>query len=178
MTIEGDVPDPNRLITGAATGSLTLSSDHLESVLQWVAQVGFDPDAQEHAGGRLAGIEWRSQILRSSDRLPPAVAHYLRHVVAVSEWPVGTTLDGYLASIARVVTDPAASVFTSRYQGRWQLGIVAPSGNLRGPQGGEMVLIEYRVATGHWMTAFQPQTGLLVLDDPRREDLRWLRRRR
>jgi hypothetical protein len=30
--------------------------------------------------------------------------------------------------------------------------------------------------TGHWVTAYQPAAGLAELANPRREDLRWLRR--
>ncbi|MBA2448363.1 MAG: hypothetical protein H0V51_10090, partial [Chloroflexi bacterium] len=37
------------------------------------------------------------------------------------------------------------------------------------------VLVDYRLATGHWVTAFQPEQDLAALRDPRREDVRWLR---
>ncbi len=159
----------------AATGTRRLSVAELQLVLEHVAQAGFDPTALKRTGGRLAGLVWRGQILRGNDRLSPAEAHYLRHVVRRHEWPPGTTLQEYLDSIRNVVLDPTSGVLTNRYQGAWQLTIVRRSGGLEGPAGLAWIMVDYRVAMGHWMTAFQPDNGLGVLRRPERTDLRWLR---
>jgi hypothetical protein len=167
------------LILEAATGARRLTRAELQQVLAHVAQAGFDPDARERAGGRLQGLLWRGRVLRGSDLLSPAEAHYLRHVVAQQEWPPGTTLDDYLASIPWVILDPRSGVLISQYQGKgWHLAVVRRSEEFRGPEGSDWILVEYRVATGHWMTAFQPRTGLTYFDDPRRRDKRWVRRPR
>jgi hypothetical protein len=115
-------------------------------------------------------------VLTGRDMLLPAEVHYLRHVVSQQEWPRGTSLAAYVESIRNVVLDETSEVFTSQYQGTWQLGVVRPSGALRGPGGFAWVLVEYRVATGHWVTAYQPEQGLRELHHPRRSDVRWLRR--
>ncbi len=107
--------------------------------------------------------------------LPPGEAHYLRHVVAKEEWPEGTTLSGYCQSLEDVIHDPNSGVFVNRFSGAWQIGFARKSGNLRGPEGYEFVIIEYRVDIGHWITGFQPKTLDEVLSNKRRSDFKWLR---
>lgn len=169
-------PAIHGLILGAATGARELDAVELRRVLEGVAGAGFDPRATERAGGRLAGVSWRGQLLKGSDRLAPAEVHYLRHVVVAREWPAGTSLQEYVGGIQAVILDPASAVLTSRYQGAWQLTVVRRSGPLRGPNGFAWVLVDYRVQTGHWVTAYQPGEGLQVLQRPTREGIRWLRR--
>lgn len=166
------------LIVAAATGSRVVNPEELERVLQHVAAAGFDPHASEQVRGRLAGAVWKGVVLTGRDRLPPAEVHYLWHVVAQREWPAGTTLADYEQSIREVILDPSSGVFVSRYQGAWQIGMVRRTAGLRGPNGFPWVLIEYRLATGHWVTAYQPVLGLRVLRHPGREGLKWLRRPR
>jgi hypothetical protein len=84
----------------------------------------------------------------------------LKHVIKRQEWPIGTSLAAYFASLRAVILDPASGVFTSRYEGGAQLGILRESADLRGPNGHEWVPIDYRVTTGHWVTAYQPEGGL------------------
>ena len=92
------------------------------------------------------------------------------------EWPPGTTLEGYVASIRRVIEDPASGVFVSRYAGAWQLGVIGHSGAARGPNGGRWILLDYRVETGHWVTAYQPTRPLKpAVYGPARGEVRWLR---
>ena len=143
-------------------------------VLAYVAQVGFDPSRNVPATG-LSGEEWEGRRLCGGDLITSAVRHYLRHVVRGREWPIGTTLERYEESIRRIVTDPRSGVFTCRYDGQWQLGIVRRSGEYRGPDGFEWILVEYRAGIGFWMAAFQPRDGLRALGSPRRSDIRWLR---
>ena len=168
--------EADRLILEAATGARCLTPAEFQQVLDHVAQAGFDPTVREKARGDLAGIEWRGRVLRGNDRLPPAERHYLKHAVKDREWPDGTTLDQYVESLRSVILDPGSGVFTSQYQGTWQIGIIRDSRELRGLNGHEWVLVEYRLATGHWVTAYQPEQGLQDLEGPRRSDLRWLRR--
>jgi hypothetical protein len=166
------------LIVEAASGARRLTGDELSRVLRWVADAGFDSTARETARGLLAGMAWRGRVLAGTDRLPPAERHFIRHVVQVQEWPVGTTLDDYVQSIRDIVLDDASGVFTSIYRGAPQLGVIRRAGSLRGPDGTDWVLVEYRLATGHWVTAYQPSLGLRELAMPQRGGLRWLRRAR
>lgn len=166
----------HRLIVEAAEGLRELSADELNQILEHVAEAGFDPSATERVRGRLASVMWAGRVLRGRDVLPPAELKYLWHVVVREEWPRGTGLTEYLDSIRQVIRDPSSGVFTSRFGGAWQLGIVRESGDLRGPEGRSWLLVEYRLATGRWVTAFQPENGLDELTRPARSDLRWQRR--
>ena len=166
------------LIREAAAGVRRLSPAEPQRVLHWVADAGFDPAARETARGFIAGSIWHGRVLRGSDRLPPAERHFLRNVVKLQEWPTGRILDGFLASLRGVITDDASGVYTSTYQGALQVGVIRRARDLRGPGGSAWVLVEYRLATGHWVTAFQPSSGLRELDGPQRGALRWLRRAR
>jgi hypothetical protein len=82
----------------------------------------------------------------------------------------------YAESIAAVIRDPASAAYMSRYGGAWQLGVIRRSGALRGPGGYDWLLVEYRLETGHWVTAYQPRDRLRFLGAPERTDLLWLRR--
>jgi hypothetical protein len=141
-----------------------------------VARAGFDPAAQEQAGGRVAGLTWRGRVLKGSDWLTPAEAHYLRHAVVGQEWPSGTTLGDYLQSIRDIALDPTSGLFLSQFRTfGWHLAIVRRSGRLLGPRGHAWTMVEYRVATGHWMTAFQLSKGLAYFAATTRKAGLWLR---
>jgi hypothetical protein len=144
-----------QVILEAAKGLRKLTSDDLEQVVHHVASAGFDP-------GMYKGMT-------ATDR------HYPKHVIREQKWPPGTTLEGYLESIRRVIRDPTSGLFTSRYLDAGQLGIVRPAGELRGPRGRDYVLIEYRVEIGYWVTAHQLARGLEEILSPQRTELRWLR---
>ncbi len=172
----GPFIEPDRLIVEAATGARELTPDEISRVLEHVARAGFTPAADAQAGGRIAGVIWQGRTLRGSDRLTSAEVHYLRHVVVQGEWPVGTTLNEYLDSIRAVIMDPASGLLTSQLHGEWQLALVRRSGMWRGPAGFPWLVVEYRVALGHWVTAFQPQQGLALFSEtPHRQRQRWLR---
>ncbi len=169
----------NRLIFEAATGGRQLTPDELQQTVDHMAQVGFDPDAQEDVGGRLVGLSWKGRIVQSGDRLSSAEVHYLRHVVLQKEWPDGTTYEAYLDSLEKVIKDPQSGLLVNQFRDRgWQLTIVGRSGSMRGPAGSEWIMIEYRLSTGHWVTAFQPREGLDYLEMPERSQKLWLRRPR
>ena len=152
-----DVPglsDEDRLILEAASGARALTADEVAGIVGHVAGAGFDPAVHR---GRTA-----------------AERHYRKHVVDFQEWPDGTSLASYLASIDAVVRDGRSGLFTSRYRGAYQLGIVRRTYDLRGPRGLEYVLVEYRLDVGFWVTAYQI-VGLRDLQGPPRTELRWLR---
>lgn len=172
----GAVAEVHRLIVEAAVGARTLTDDELQRVLEHVAQAGFDPDAQERVRGRLAGRAWRGRTLRGRDTLPPSELKYVWHVVERGEWPDGTTMTAYVESIKAVVLDPTSRIFVGQYERTWQLSIARESGELRGPRGSDWVLVEYRLETGHWVTALQPRDSLEAeLHSPKRSVIRWLR---
>lgn len=169
--------DADQLIVLAAVGVRHLREDEVRRIVEHVVRAGWDDQALETVRGRLAGLVWQGTTLQGKDRRTSAVTHYLWHVVVQREWPDGTTLDEYTASIRRLILDPASGLFTSTYRGARQLSIVHASGDLRGPGGSDWVLVEYRVATGHWVTAYQPDHALAdEVGRPERENVRWLRR--
>lgn len=167
--------DPDDLIREALERGRNLTDRELDIITSHVAQAGFDDMGQERARGRLVGIIWDGRILRGSDMIRPAEAHYLRHVIYRPEWPVKTDPAGFLRSLSDVIEDPRSGLVVSRYQGAEQLTIIRRSFDLQGPAGFPWVLVDYRIVTGHWVTAFQPDDGLAVLESPERTDLRWLR---
>ena len=149
----------DQLILEAATGARRLSRQELQEVLEHVAQAGFEPTPDRR--GRTA-----------------AEKHFQKHVVRLQEWPPGTSQDDYLSSARRVLLSPQSSVFTSRYKGSWQLAAIGSSGDDRGPQGSDWIVVEYRVGLSYWVTVFQPiDVYRDVLQHPDREMVRWLRRR-
>ncbi len=166
--------DVVRLILEAATGVRQLIEDEIRQIIEYLAQAEFDPAMNVRAVG-LAGMTWQGRTLRGTDLITSAERHYLRHVIKQQEWPIGTQLEDYISSIRAVIRDEKSGLFTSRYMGRWQLGIVRRSRELRGPGGTDWVLIEYRLDIGYWVTAFHLRGGLAELYSSQRENIIWLR---
>lgn len=165
--------DVDELIEAAFAGE-RLNAAEIQRIAEHIAAAGFDPTLLVPAGSRLIGIEWQGRQLRRQDQMPTAGAHYLRHVVARQEWPVGTTPETYEASVASIAEQPESGVFINRFLGHRSVGVVGRSGVWYGPEGAEWMLVEYRVAVGHWTTAFQVRRGLGYIEQQRREGFRWL----
>jgi hypothetical protein len=170
----------DQLIVAVATGATQPGEGDLHNIVHHVAQVGFDPNRLERARGDIAGLLWRAHVIGGTDLLPPAERHYLRHVVKQQEWPPATTLPDYLASVRALILNADAGIYTSAYgpsaaTAQWQLGIVGRSGPFQGPQGFSWTLVEYRVALGHWVTAYQVPHLPGVLVEPQRWNLQWIR---
>ncbi len=172
----GGEPTAHRILREIARAGRRITAAELAEVRRQAASAGFPPNALERAGGRAAGVTWQGRQVSASDRLPPAVVHYLRHVVKRPEWPAGTSLAGYISSIERVVLDPSCGVLLSTYQGELQVSFVGRAGILRGPDGQPWIVVEYRLATGHWVTAHQ--ITLRDILSPKRVIIQWLRRPR
>jgi hypothetical protein len=171
-TLEGE-RRIHALIEELAASGRAPTAAELAAIREHVAHAGFDPNARERARNSASETFWQAREVRSSDLLPPVVAHYLRHVVRKTEWPVGTTLAEYVQSAEAVVRSDLSGVFLSEYQGALQVGFVSRSGAWRGPGGKRWVLVEYRLATAHWVTAYQIR--LRALRHPARARLQWLR---
>ena len=100
-----------------------------------MAQAGYDPESHEQVGARGAGISWRARILRARDRLLPAEAHYVRHVLVRHEWPPGTTVEAYLDSPQQAAEDNNGGIFLSMYGDAIQARFVSLAERWRGPAG-------------------------------------------
>ncbi len=64
--------DADRLILEAATGARRLTKPELQQIVDHLERARFDPYALERVRGRLAGLTWKGQTLKGTDRLPPA----------------------------------------------------------------------------------------------------------
>lgn len=167
----------HRLILAAAIDpARQLTEEELTRIVRHIAGVGFDPNALERARGNIVDTPRPGGgTVQTGARIPPEEAHYLRHCVKQREWPAGTTLPAYRTSIRAVVLDARSGLLINRYQGAWQLAIVRESLALRGENGHQWMLVDYRLKLGHWTTAHQLEHGLSSLGPPRREQIRWLR---
>lgn len=172
--LSGALSPIDQFIVRAAAGTHRPTADELQQIVAHVAQAGFDANARERVRGELAGMIWQGRMLKGSDRLPPSERHYLKHVLRRQEWPGGTNLAEYLDSLRATVLGSRTRVFASRYLGEAQLGVVGPSAAWQGPGGGRWIMVEYRPATGHWVTGYQ-FGRLRELKDPQRTNLLWLR---
>jgi hypothetical protein len=166
--------DISRFIHELLNSDREATEAEVRGLREHVAQVGFDPNARERVRGRGAGIIWRGRVIRGRDMLPPAEAHYIRHVLGDPEWPEETTFPEYLESIRQTIIDERSGIFLSYYQDRVQVGFIGRSRHWRGPNGGNWILVEYRQQLDHIMTAFQVESLDHIAAHPRRSALRWL----
>ena len=127
-------------------------------------------------------MRWDGRELRRGEAIPAAQEHYLKHVRFFGEWPEppgvsdAARLPAWIDNLREVVRDPTGGLLLSRYQDKgWGLAVVRQSRELRGPGGFDWVVIQYRLETGHWVTAFQAARGLDYFDEPSWQDKRWLR---
>lgn len=153
----------------------SLTDRQITLLAEQISARGFDPLGLVVAGSRLKGIHWGESTLTETSIILTAEAHYLRHVVHRKEWPEGTDLAGYLQSISAVIADPTTGIFASLFRGMRQIGFVRRSSKLKGPEGGEWVLIESSVSSCYWITAFQLSDIERQLEHTRRSAVRWLR---
>jgi hypothetical protein len=167
--------DVSQLIAELAGSGRAATDAELRQLREHVADAGFDPNARERVRGRGAGIIWRGRTLRGRDTLPPAEAHYVRHVLGRPEWPAGTSLEEYVESIEYIILSDSSGVFLSRYQGTMQVGFLGPSRHWRGLRGKEWILVEFRVSRDHITTAFQVESPDVVASQAERSEFQWLR---
>lgn len=167
----------DELIKVAGLGLRELKPGELDRVIRHVAAAGFDPNGLERAGGRLAGFEWNGEILKGSSMMPPGVAHYLRHAVVGREWPDGTSIEGYFESLRNIIVDKTSGIIVHKIGNEWQIGFINQSGKWQGIEGGDIIFVEYRVSTAHWVTGYQPKDIDKIFSDPKWSELRWIRRR-
>lgn len=144
------------LIKFASLDLRPLTSVEIGKITNLVAERGFNDNLLEKAGGRLSGISWQGNVVKGSDMLGAGIVHYLRHVVAYQEWPVGTSVDDYYQSIKEVALDKQSQLFVSRYHGVLQVGIVRESGKFAGPGSKGIFFMEFRAETRHVVTARKP----------------------
>lgn len=170
--------DPVSVLIEAAFAGRKLTAAEVQVIAEHVAAAGFDPGYLVPAGYELAGMPWRGRTLDAITPLTRAEVHYLKHVRLQREWPIQTTLEGYQQGAAAVARSPESGILVSRYQGKETIGVIGPTPEeMRGPGGFPLTLIEYRVRTQYWSTAFQVAKGLDYLEnDAGREIIQWLRR--
>lgn len=168
--------EPNKFVRDVAEGLHKPTAAEVQELLRHIAAAGFDPTAREAARGRLRGLVVGGQVVNARTLLRPEVRHWLLHARMNREWPDGTTQADYVVSLRAIVLDPDSGVLVNHYKGELSVAIVRESRELRGPGGFVWVLIQYRVATGHWVTALQPADGLAEFNGPEWGRIRWLRR--
>lgn len=161
----------HRLVTEIAMKGGKPSVDDLRQLGEHVAAVGFDPQAMSRGGTRVAGAVWRGQRLTGKEILPNGVAHYLRHR---REWPVGTTLDAYVASLRDAARNPGGGIALDD-RGGLRLTIVAPVGAPRESDSGVWVIIGYPVNYGYWTTGYRTSQSLEDIFQQLGDGRRWLR---
>lgn len=147
-------------------------------VREGVAAAGFDPGTTA-VPQKWDGANYRGRTLRQGEEMTNTEVHDYRHVIETRQWPEGTTTAGYVSSARDVVLDPEGRILYSRRgdppNDRKHLAFARRSGGLRGPEGDEYVWVEYRLETGHWMTAHQrPDPPEETASKPNRKDSRWM----
>lgn len=175
MGIAGNAGDYSAedLIKVAGVGLRDLSTDEIQKIVTYVSRADFEAEGAQRVGGRVAGQIWEGNVLRGSDRLPPGVVHYLKHVGVKEEWPVGTSLEEYYQSLQEIIEDPESQILVSKISGYWQVGFLGKSGDWRGPAGDDYIWVEYRLGYGYWVTGLQMSLDSDIFK-VRRELMQWL----
>jgi len=164
------------LIKFASLDLRPLTNREIGKITNLVAERGFNDNLLEKAGGRLAGLEWEGNTIKGSDTLGVGVAHYLRHAVFKEEWPKGTSINEYYASLRNVVEDKTTKIFIGSYLNELQISFIRDAKELAGKDSGGTILIEYRPKLGYFVTANQVKTELEIIEDAKRSGIIWIRK--
>jgi hypothetical protein len=164
----------NDLITEIAESGREATDDEITRIRVHVAGVGFEPGGWTKAGIPIAGLSWEGHIVRSSDRMENAIVHFLRHTVAQREWPEGTTLDEYIASLRQATQYADGGITLERQHQQWRLSFISRAYGAAGPDSGGWILVGYPLEYGYWSTGFQPEFGLRHVILNTAEGERWL----
>lgn len=175
----GDYSQADLVTLVAASEGRAFTAREEHYVRGHIANAGFDPLGTERVGGRLAGLEVNGRVLTTGEEISTEEVHYSRHVVHKEQWPSGASQAQYVQAAREIVLDPASRILYSHrpYPGgeRRHLGFVRESGSMKGPGGDEWVFVEYRLETGHLMTAFQTaQSPEDIASQHRRERSAWM----
>lgn len=162
------------LLVRATRSGRSLTNDEQLRVRRHVA-AGFDATATARVGQRLIGQSWQGHVFGPGDRAPNEIVHFLRHR---HEWPSGTTLGDYRHSLAEAILDPRGGIQVEQVGQTWRLAFIAPSGQWRGADGGDWILVGYTINYGYWTTGYQLplSRGELLEQRPETERSRWLQR--
>lgn len=164
----------DRLIQELSHSGRDITGAEFRELRRLVAEAGFDPSAVARAGVDVAGLTWRGRIAASRDWLPSEDQHYLKHVVANREWPLGATLDEYVESLRDAVRNDTGAVSLELVHATRRLTFLSPSGRWRGPGGGTWILVGYNIGYGYWSTGYQPDQRQLLAIQEERPDRQWL----
>ena len=165
----------NELIIEIAESGRQATDGEIRRIREHVAGVGYEPGGMTKAGRIVAGLWWQGRRIRSNDRIENSVAHFLRHVAARPEWPIGTTFSEYISSLRHVIEDPEGGIFVERVYGQWRLSFMARAYDAAGPRSGGWILVGYPVEYGYWSTSYQPKVGLRHFTLNEAEGERWIR---
>ena len=165
----------DELIKFASLDLRPLTSVEIGKISNHVARAGFPKNLYQRVTAQFTGIKLNGKPLNKGESISVGEAHYVKHVILQKEWPIGTSISQYLASLAEVISDLKSSIFISRYHDQLQIGFIGGSKQWKGPDGHDIILVEYRVNIAGLVTGYQPEDIQEILKNKNRTDLKWLR---
>jgi hypothetical protein len=96
-----------------------------------------------------------AQGISVNDRLPAIETHLLKRVYLDRQWPIGATVEEYLADLHRAISHPAAQIWTYRYYGEPMIGFLSPSHVQTVPSPQPFIFVAYNPRYGLIITGYQ-----------------------
>jgi len=88
-------------------------------------------------------------------RVPASEAHLLKRIYYDQQWPVGTTIDQFIADLRLAIRHRDVRVWTYEYFGEPRVGLLAPS-HIRGTPGARpYIFVVYSARYGTLTTGYQ-----------------------
>lgn len=144
----------DRLIRDAVDQRRRLSPREVAQVLEHVRGARFEtkPCKPDRAlvGQAFLGVELRGKV-------PSDLVHVAKRVLKERQWPMGTTVEQYLADLHQAIAHPLAQLYTY-YQGigpkgRACVGVFAPN-HVTAPEAGTHLWVVYSARSGRILTGF------------------------
>jgi len=88
-------------------------------------------------------------------RLPADEAHLIKRIYYDRQWPVGTSIDEFVADLSFAIRHPNARVWTYEYFGEPYVGFLAPSHIQDAPGTRPYIFVAYSARHGALTTGYQ-----------------------
>jgi len=170
------------LVRDVAESGREIADEELRRLRKYLVSWTLDRPLRIVADSETWGYPWPGPDdppILPADQLDQREAKYLKHVVHRGEWPVGTSIDEYMATLRHVVLDENGGVYLERDADSWKVTFVARTPRRRGARGGDYIIVAFLPEKDRWLTGFRPTEGLTAITRrPSIGGARWLKRPR
>jgi hypothetical protein len=140
------------------------TNEELQQIIAYVAQAQFSSRPLKINRRLRHELEVQGGQV-PSEPLPSVEIHLLKRIHLDKQWPLGTSVDGFIADLHQAVQHPEVQVWTYRWLGEAFAGFLAPSHvqNVSNPE--PLIFVAYSADYDTIKTGFQASSSNAIFSD-------------